>query len=510
MQRLPWLGRRIASLVFLVSVHVLSLSFAQQGELRMGMQYDFGTLDPQVLTTVGDKQMSANLFDGLVQYELGTTNIEPDLATDWTMSDDGLVWTFNLRQGVQFHKGYGEMTADDVVFTFERLLSPELSSPNAPNHASIASVEALSPYQVRFTLSEPDPAFLDKLANWFSLIVSKAAVEEKGDRFGDDPIGTGRYQFSHWSPQQETVFEAFEDHFLGVPNLERIVFVPIPDATTMYNAFEAGDVDLIQVTDPEKLARYGSDPSINVYAVPGLVTRFIGLNTEFEPFSDPRVREAVALAIDRDSIMEFIFQGISTAADSILAPGVQHVARGVVDYRYDPERARELLAEAGYPDGFDVTLTLPNVDRFTLPAAVVQENLAEVGIRVSLEVMETQSFVARLRSPEGLAMFSLSRSQDATPDRVLYSWHHSSAIPENNWARIRDPEVDAWLDEAISTLDENERQRLFGLVQERVAAGHYYYYYDHENMIFAVRDSVQGFVADPQRSLRLDDVSMGN
>jgi peptide/nickel transport system substrate-binding protein len=485
-------------------------ALAQEGELRIAMQYDHGTFDPQLLTSVTDKQMSSNLYDGLVQYALGTTNIEPDLATGWEMGEDGLEWTFTLREGVQFHHGYGELTADDVVFTFERLLDPALNSPNAALMKSLESIEAIDGLTVQFTLAEPDPAFLDKLANWFSYIVSKKAVTEKGDSFGDDPVGTGMYQFESWTPQQETVLSAFPDAWGGTPGLARVVYVPIPDATTMYNAFEAGDVDMVQVTDPDKLARYEANDRFEVYAVPGLITRFFGMKTDEGPLAEPKVREAITYAINRDDMMEFVFRGISTSADSILAPGVQHVKRGVVDYQYDPEKARQLLAEAGYPNGFEVTYTVPNIDRFTLPATIIQENLRAVGINMGIEVMETQAFLADLRSERGLEMFSLSRSQDATPDRVLYTWHHSGEIPGNNWARIDDPEVDAWLDEAVTTMDEERRGELFGKVQERVAAGNYYYYIDHENMIFAVHDRVEGFVADPQRSIRLDEVSVAD
>jgi peptide/nickel transport system substrate-binding protein len=496
--------------VALAFLGVFALAFAQEGEIRIAMQYDHGTFDPQLATSVTDKQMSTNLYDGLVQYEIGTTNIEPDLATDWELSEDGLQWTFDLRQGVQFHHGYGEFTSSDVVFTFERLLDPELGSPNAALMQSIEMVEAMGNYQVRFTLSEPDPAFLDKLANWFSYIVSEKAVAEKGSAFGDDPVGTARYRFESWTPQQQTVLSAFPESWVGTPGLARVVYVPIPDATTMYNAFEAGDVDMIQVTDPDKLARYEQDERLEVHTVPGLITRFFGMKSDEGPLAEPLVREAITYAIDRDAMMEFVFQGISTPADSILAPGVQHVKRNVVNYEYDPERARELLAEADYPNGFSVTYTVPNIDRFTLPATIIQDNLRSVGIQLQIEVMETQAFLADLRSDRGLAMFSLSRSQDATPDRVLYTWHHSGEIPGNNWSRIDIPEVDKWLDEAVTTLDEERRAELFGLVQERVAEGNYYYYIDHENMIFAVHDRVEGFVADPQRSIRLDDVRVGN
>jgi len=276
----------------------------------------------------------------------------------------------------------------------------------------------------------------------------------------------------------------------------------------MYSAFESGDIDLIQVTDPIRLQRYESSDNFGVAAAPGLITRFMGMNTSVAPLDDPLVREAITYAINRDDMIEYVFSGISTPAEGILAPDVQHAAHGAVQYEYDPERARELLAQAGYPDGFAIQLSVPNIDRFTVPATVIQSDLAQVGIDVSIQVMESQAFLAELQSADTPDLFILSRGQDATPDRVLYTWHHSSQIPTNNWARVADAEVDEWLEAATTSVDPEERDRLFKQVQERVAGDNYYYYIDHENMIFAYAAKVEGFVVDAQRSLRLDNVSI--
>lgn len=478
------------------------------GQLRLGMQYDLGTLDPQVLTSVGDKQLSENIFEGLVTYELGGVEIESALATEWESSDDGTSWTFRLREGVQFHENFGEMTAEDVVFSFERLVSEELASANAELMRSLDKVQAKGDYEVEFTLSEPDPAFLDKLASWYTGIVSKEAVESKGEKFAQDPIGTGPYQFESWRPQQETVLVPFDKYWGEKPKLQRVAYVPIPDATTMYNAFEAGDVDIIQVTDPDKLAQYQQQGDVKLSSKPGLITRFFGVKADEPPFDDSRVREAVAYAIDREKMITNLFGETSTPAESILAPDVTHAASGVVDYTYDPERAKQLLAEAGHANGVDVTFSVPNIDRFTEPATVIQQDLKAVGINVEIKVMEAQSFLDALKTDEGLQMFILSRSQEPAPDRVMYTWHHSSQIPANNWARIDDPQIDKALDEATTTMDEDRRAELFAEAQQKVFDGHFYYYIDHENFVFAMHERVQGFQSDPLRSIRLDGVSV--
>ncbi len=502
-----------ASLVFAL-LFVLSVEAATgvaapggRGELRIGMQYDHGNLDPAVLGSVTDKQTSTNLFEGLVRYHLGTVHIEPALAEKWTVTSDGKAWTFSLRRGVKFHKGYGEMTARDVKFSLERILDPAVKSPYATLVKSLERVEVVDDHTVRIALRDPDPAFLDKLANTYTSVVSERAVRERGEKFAHDPIGTGRYQFERWAPQQETAYAAFDDYWAGRPKLSRVIYVSIPDSTTMYNAFEAGNIDLIQVTDPDKLRKYKQTPAMAISEVPGLITRFAGMSRKFKPFDDKRVRLAVLHAINREEIVRGVFGGISTPAKCILAPGVADALTACTQYAYDPTRSRRLLSEAGFAGGVHTTFFVPNIDRFTKPAIVIQEQLRAVGIYPEIQVMEAQSFLAKLRSDAGMPMYILSRGQDATPDRVLYNWFHTKGIPADNWANISIPEVDRWLDEAVTTLDAGKRRDLFFKVQRRIVDEAYYVYLDHENMIFAMSGRIKGFVGDPQRSIRLDNVS---
>jgi peptide/nickel transport system substrate-binding protein len=478
------------------------------GNLRIGQEYDLGTLDPQVLTSVGDRQMTTNIFEGLVKYELGGVKVVPGLATEWGVDGAGTTWTFQLREGVQFHKGFGELTSRDVIFTLERLLDPELASPNASQLSSLKTVRADGDHTVVMELTAPDPALTDKLASGYTSIVSERAVTEKGAEFARDPIGTGPYQFERWAPGQETVLRAFDGYWGRKPHLGQVTYKAIPDVTTRNNAFAADEIDLIQVTDPDILARYEGNPDIQISSVPGLITRFFGMKTDVAPFDDPRVRKAVTLAINRDAMLDGLFKGISTPATGILSPEVNFAAENILKYRYDPAEATRLMGEAGYANGVDVTFAVPNVDRFSRPATVIQQDLAKIGIRVEIQVMETQSLLAALMSPEGLQMFILSRGQEPVPDRLLSTWFSTEGIPQNNWARISDPEVDQWLADATTTLDEATRDDLFRKVQERIAGEDVNYYIDHEDFIFATHSRVQGFVGDSFRSIRLDDVSL--
>jgi len=517
MKRKSWLTALTAATVIALSACTASPSATsgtsigsggKGGDLRIGEQYDLGTLDPQVLNSVGDQQMTTNIFEGLTKHKLGGTDIVPGLATDWKSDAAGTSWTFQLRHGVQFQKGYGELKASDVVYTLTRLTSPKLASSNASLVKAISNVHADGDYTVVIGLSAPDPSLTDKLASPYTGIVSEKAVTERGAKFAQEPVGTGPYQFDHWTPGQETVLSAFDKYWGGKPALDQVTYKPIPDVTTLNNAFQSGELDMIQVTDPDLFARYKGNKQIDIASTPGLITRFVGLKTDAAPFNDPRVRQALTLAIDRDAMLKGLFNGISTPATGILSPAVNHAAENILHYKYDPATAKQLLSQAGYPNGFDVTFSVPNIDRFTRPATVIQQDLAKVGIRVNIQVMESQSFLAALAAPDGLQMFILSRGQDPTPDRVLSTWFGSAGIPKNNWARINDPQIDQWLAQATSTMDENTRDTLFKKVQQRVAETNAYYYIDHEDFIFATQNKVKGFVADPFRSIRLDKVFM--
>jgi peptide/nickel transport system substrate-binding protein len=369
-------------------------------------------------------------------------------------------------------------------------------------------VQADGDDKVVINLSAPDPSLLDKLASSYTAIVSEKAVTEKGTKFAQDPVGTGPYQFDHWTTGQETVLTGFDKYWGGKPHLDKVTYKPIPDVTTMNNAFQAGDLDMIQVTDPDLLGRYKKNDQYQISSTPGLITRFVGLKTDVAPFNDPRVRQALTYAINRPSMLKGLFNGISTPATGILSPAVDHASKNILNYKYDPDRAKQLLTQAGFPNGFDVTFSVPNIDRFTRPATVIQQDLAKVGIRVNIQVMESQSFLAALATTNGLQMYILSRGQDPTPDRILSTWFGSAGIPKNNWARVNDPEVDQWLGQATSTMDEKTRDDLFKKVQQKVADGNFYYYIDHEDFIFATSSKVKGFVADPFRSIRLDKTSM--
>lgn len=480
-----------------------------QQTITVAEQYDTTTLDPALLTSVTDQQEAGNIFEGLVRYKLGSTQIEPGLAQNYEVSKDGLTYTFHLRKGLQFQKSFGPVTSSDVKFSIERVMSPETKSPWAGLYDAVAAIDTPDQQTVVIHLKHPDPAFLTTLAGISGSVVSQRAVAKYGSAFGRNPVGAGPFQLDHWTQGTETVLTRNPAYWQGPAPLAKIIFKPIPDPTTMYAAFESGDLDVIQVTDPDKYKLYRSDPAhYTVSEVPGLITRFMGMNTHIAPFNNAKVRQAIEYAINTNDIITGLFGGISVPAVGPVAPGVFGYTEDLPRYGHDPAKAKALLAEAGLGRGFTTTLFVPNIDRFTKPATVIKEQLAAVGINVVIRIMDTPAFLDAIGKGQA-PLFILSRGQQPEPDQLLYTWFDSHSFPPgDNWAYFADPSVDRAIDELRSTLNPAVRREDVKAIEVAVNRAAVYVWIDHEKMIFASRSWVKGFRSDPFRSLRLYGTSV--
>jgi peptide/nickel transport system substrate-binding protein len=476
--------------------------------LRIAQTYDIDKLDPAKMTSVTDSQLAWNLYDSLLFLDIEAGELVEGLAKSYSISDDGLVYTFQLLEGVQFHKGYGEMTSEDVKFTIDRILDPATQARNQGFLSSIKEVRSTDTYTVEIELNTLDPMLLNNLAQYWTGIVSKKAVEEKGENFSHDPIGTGPFVFEEWKPQTSTTLVKNVDWYRGEIAVDRVRFVPIPEPSTMYLAFENGDVDIIQITDPQRYEQYDNDSKFNIESVPGYIVRFIGMNNQMEPFDDPKVRQAFLYGFDRETLINTAFENLSTLAVGPIPPNVAGFEGDVKKFSYDPEKAKQLLAEAGHPNGLEVKMSIPNIDRFIIPATTFQADMKKIGVKIDVDIMETSAYLAKVREGK-VPLFSHSKGQTAVPDLVLNGLFHSSNFaPGDNLTFYRNSDVDQWLDKSSTTLDENKRQELFSKIQKQLAEDVSYLFIDHEKMIFALSNRVDGFVATPTRSLQAYNVDI--
>ena len=379
---------------------------------------DITGLDPFDFLGTSAEPMSRAIYEGLVRFNYGFVSVEemePALAESWNVSSDGLVWTFYLRRGVQFHHGYGEVTAEDIKFSIDRLV--EGKSRHAADYATLDEIVIVDPYTVEFRLSEPNPFFLFTVGNFHGgSVVSKKAVEELGDGFSSMPVGTGPFQFREWVSKERVVLEGFDEYWHGKPILERIEFIFMPDVNTRTLALESGQVDTAtDVPDEEAWIQNMRNKGVIVDALGFDIPLLCHFNMTVEPLNDIRVRQALCYAINREDFVAFHGPSICRPQISVLPPGMYgSITEGIPTYSYDLDKARQLLRAAGYPNGFDLGVVLSSVrDLYLDPVEIIQAQLAEIGVTFEINAIAHTEYHAS-RSTESESACRIPRAQAHT------------------------------------------------------------------------------------------------
>jgi ABC-type transport system substrate-binding protein len=368
------------------------------GSITITYKDDVATLDPAIGYDWQNWSMIKSLFDGLMDYVPGSTELRPGLAESYEISEDGLTYTFKLRAGVKFHNGR-EMTAEDVKYSLDRVTNPETQSPGAGFFGAIAGFEAAGPEglsgvevvdasTVKITLSRPDATFLHVMALNFASVVPKEAVDEAGADFGKKPVGTGAFKLGEWTLGQRLVFEKNADYWReGVPFLDSVVFEVGQEPVVALLRLQNGEVDVPgDGIPPAKFTEVMGDPAQAARVVQGgqLHTGYITLNVTTAPFDKLEVRKAVNMAINKERITQII-NGRAVPATQPLPPSMPGYTEGYAGYAYDPEGAKALLAEAGLADGFETELYVMNTDPNPRIAQAIQQDLAAIGITANIQ-----------------------------------------------------------------------------------------------------------------------------
>lgn len=481
----------------------------QGGVVRVRRTYDPESLDPAKISNATETSITGNLYAKVLEYEQGGVTLRPGLATDWSFNDAGTELTLTLREGVQFHKGYGELTAQDIQAHFERCADPDTGSTQKATLEQMGyeQLEVVNDYEVRLVTDGPSLSAPYMLADDLGKIPSADAVDEKGEDFAFDPIGAGPFQFESFQPNTKTVLTPFEDYYAdGLPNLDRAEFLAIPENQTAWSSFNAKESDINKVTSSTRYEQLDQNGSVVLSEAVGLITRFVGFNTQVEPFTDKRVRQAMNYATNKQELLNAVYPGLSIPAKSIMAPDVKHHTADVPTYPHDPEKAQELLSEAGFGNGFETTMWVPQISRFTEPAEVFQSDWSNVGVEVNVQIKELGSYVGNVFSEDAdVPMFSHSNSQVPVPDLWMANQFHSESVPPgSNWWFYENDQVDSWLEEATSTTNEEERAELWANIQSQINEDCPGIWVDHEKIIYAHHNYVKNFQADPTRRIELD------
>ena len=371
---------------------------------------DISTLDPAIGYDWQNWSMIKSLFDGLMDYKPGTTDLVPDLAESYEVAPDGLSYTFKLRKGVKFHNGR-ELTAADVKWSIERAVRPETQSPGqgffnmiagfadvtAGKAKELSGIEVVDPYTVRVSLSHPDATFLHVMALNFGFAVPKEEVEKYGQDFGKHPVGTGAYKMTEWTLGQRVVFERNPDYYReGLPKLDKITFEIGQEPLVALLRLERGEVDILgDGIPPAKFLEVMGDPALKQNVIKGgqLHTGYVSMNVKIKPFDDKLVRQAVNHAINKERVIKII-NGRAVPANQPLPPAMPGYDPNYQGYAYDPAKAKALLAQAGFKDGFDTELYAMNTDPNPRIAQAIQQDLAEVGIRAELKTLAQANVIA--------------------------------------------------------------------------------------------------------------------
>ncbi|HKK48545.1 MAG TPA: ABC transporter substrate-binding protein [Alkalispirochaeta sp.] len=489
--------------------------------LVVGQIAEPNALDPHTVTAVNDFRILVNLYDGLVRFQDGSLAVEPALATDWEISDDGTVYTFELRQGVTFHDGT-PFNAEAVKFNFDRMLDeshPYYDTGPFPlsfYFSAIQETRVVDEYTVQLILGEPFAPLMSNLAYPTGLLVSPTAVETHGAEFGRNPVGTGAFQFVEWQSNTNVTVEANENYWDGPVGVEQVIFRPITDANTRVTEMLSGGLDLMVEVPPDSVQVFEQRDEFTVYEQAGPHLWFLILNLREGPFTSKAMRQAVNYAIDKEGLVENVLQGTATVADSPIPPAFDWAYNEDLDpYPYDPARAQELIEEAGY-DGEELVFYVTEggsgmLDPVPMGTAI-QADLEAVGIDVSIETYEWNTFLGRVNPGlEGKADMAQMAWMTNDPDTLPFLALRTAAWPEEggfNSGYYSNPEVDELLAQARRSTDQSERARLYREVQEIV--------YDDAPWVFvanwqqnavAVSD-LQNFSLQPSFLLKLAPVSL--
>ncbi|WGF87825.1 ABC transporter substrate-binding protein [Marinivivus vitaminiproducens] len=386
---------------------------ADELNLRLGAR-DIGSLDPALTKTGDDETVVLQIFNALVAPPRGTLdltieNLQPQLAESWEISDDKRTWTFHLRPGVMWQKGYGEVSAEDVKFSYERQMDPALGGVHGASFKDIGSIDVVDPLTVRFNLKQGNSFFHGQALTpgVGRFIVPKRAVEELGDRFGTNPVGSGPFEMVEYRPQDGITLKANEDYFLGRPPMDELKFHYIPDNNAATIAFIGGELD---ATGGERTPEWVEQvtqtvPDARLISIAPGSLQFLHLNLTVEPLDDLKVRQALAYGIDRD-VWGQVFGVLSGEFETIVpqsfygAIPIDMVPKEL-QYNYDPEKAKTLLAEAGFPDGFAIDAIISERNDYLTNMLMVQDMLRKIGVEINLQVQDHATYHANIREDKG-------------------------------------------------------------------------------------------------------------
>jgi len=502
----------LAALAFAAAF--LTPAFAAK-DVIVAVASTFTTMDPYDANDTLSQAVVKSFYQGLFGFDR-TMKIVPVLAESYDASKDGLIYTVKLKHGIKFHDGT-DFNAEAVKVTFDRVTNPENKLKRYVLYKNIAKTEAVDPFTVRFTLHEPFSPFINSLAHPSGVVISPAALQKYGKGIAQNPVGTGPFKFVEWKQSDYMKAEKFAGYWRkGYPKVDTITWRPVVDNNSRSAMMQTGEAHFTYPVPYEQAEVLKAKPNLELTAAPSIVHRYLSMNTQQKPFDNLKVRQAVNYAINKEALAKVAFSGYAIPAEGVMPQGVEYAVK-LGPWPYDPAKARALLKEAGYPNGFETSLwSAFNNTTGQKVIQFLQQQLAQVGIKAQVLALEAGQRVERVESAPDPA---------TAPVRMYYvGW--SSSTGEADWATrpllasesfppkmfntayYKSAEVDSDIAKALTTTNPADKTKLYTDAQKRIWNDAPWAFLVTEQLLSAHSKSLSGFYVMPDASFHYDEVEL--
>lgn len=470
--------------------------------LIAGLDDDPPQLDPHFSTAAVDRQAFHSIYDKLIDVD-ENLNFVPQLAAEWEISNGGKTYTFYLQENVTFHDGT-PFNAAAVKYNFERMLDPDAGSSRTSELSPVENVVVVDEHTIEVTLKEPFSPFLAVLSDRAGMMVSPTAAEEKGEDFKNSPVGTGPFKFVERVKQDKIVLERNDNYWGGKPELEQIIYRPYSDENVRLTNLVSGDVHIINKVPPKDIEKLKNDPNITLSEKGSLGFQGLYLNHKSEPFSNQALRNALDLVINRDAIVKVALRDTAVPAGGPIAPGTWAYDESIKPKPVDIEKAKQLMADAGYQDGFSFTLKITPKPVEEQIAQMIQSMAAEAGITVEIEKVEFGTMLDQMDNHEFHAI-RLGWSGRTDPDGNIHALYHSTGYINYGYDN---PEMDELLEQARVETEPEVRKELYRQAQELGQAESPFIFIYHELDYKAFKTSLNGYPHIADTMMRFHNVTL--
>ncbi len=448
---------------------------AAEKTLKVHLYEDIQNVDPAFYPSDADESIMADVYQGLVSWKPGSFEVENVLAQEIKQSEDGKTIEFTLREGVQFHHGYGELTADDVKFSYERMIDPELNAVYAGDWSALDHVEVTGKYTGKIILKTASaPLWVTTLPGTSGYILSKKASEEKGLKgIATFPVGTGPYEFQEWKPNTYVKLTRFAQYWGTAPEWDTILHQYIPEESAVEIALETGEIDFGRVS-PSSVSRFENNPDFTVIPVPSVDWEVLFMNVQHPLLKDVNIRNAIRYAIDVDAINEAVYDGRYGPLCNMMTPQMLGYWEEAPCYKRDLEKAKEYMTKAGVSN-LELHIAIQNTEDEKTVGEMIQANLADIGINLILDIEDDAAFVDEGFGPNAVTKRQLVYLNWINyPDPSLTTMFFKCDQTEQwNWMYYCNPEFDKLNDQALTEMDPQKRADLYIQMQKMIdeAAG---------------------------------------